>query len=64
MFIAKFVRAIDVYSTAEFFLSVTQGMKRVLKRKIYTTIIECWILRWHMLNTLTYFKIVKINIIN
>lgn len=62
MFIAKFLPAIDVYSTAEFFLSVTQGKKRVFERKIYTTIIECWIWRWHMLNTLTYFKIVKINI--
>ena len=45
-----------------FFYQVTQGKKRVFERKIYTTIIECWIWRWHMLNTLTYFKIVKINI--
>ena len=61
MFIAKFLPAIDVYSTADFFLLLTQGMKRVFERKISTTLIECWIWRWHMLNTLTYFKIVKIN---
>lgn len=41
MFIAKFLPAIDVYLTADFFLLLTQGMKRVFERKISTTIIEC-----------------------